>query len=921
MNDHLLWQLWGKFVPAQGGLSEGETYHSAVFHMFDVGAVAEALLPDLAYCFAGHLGVDTLKTSRWIPFLIAAHDIGKLHPGFQQKIHPARSIVLDQSKLPRIDERDLLIAGKGTRGFDHGLQSVLVLERWLKARGDSTSIAKPLARAVGAHHGRFHASTDLQPHRAAYKKYDTQGWSVVQDLALDWLAVEFGVVPPLKANPTNISALVLAISGFTSLCDWIGSSAEDFPPTGDLIGQLNYCSYSRARARIAVERRGFLVHERLRTAFRENKQSSFARLFPSTPTPRPVQRAVIETAAVNISRPNLMIVEAPMGEGKTEAALWWAAASQSETCRGVYLALPTQATSNAMYSRFRNTLQAVSDGEEAPRVHLIHSVASLMDDRLTPNTHDKEDNAEAIDAEGWFTPRKRTLWATYAVGTIDQALMAALAVKHGFVRLAGLATKAVVIDEVHAYDVYMSTILERLLRWLAELGTPVALLSATLPSNRRTALVAAYSGADVRESGATAYPLLTLVERSREPVYVEPAVSSRSLSIQLERRIDPGDDDIAMRGLAAELIDRVGDGGCIAWIQNTVDGAQRAYLALLQEMAARSEPSVEIHLFHARFLMVDRQQIESEVVERFGPNSARRPARAIVVATQVIEQSLDLDFDLLVSQFAPIDLLLQRIGRLHRHASTQRPPSMDQPRLLLLVPSSIEGRPRFGVTERIYDRFVLLKTFLALEGNDVIELPGAIRPLVESVYDDLLPQPRLLDWAGLEHRDFQDALKKLGENRTKQILEAETRLITPPHPRDPFYETAGEMFEDRGEENQTSDWIAAVTRLGPARRAVIMIHRRDNGLFLDRSGGNPLELGRRPLQGVQRELSLRAVSLSRAEVVRHLEDFEPPLGLSECPALKYHAMIELEEGRWTHPNGRLSMRLDPMLGVVYEQVP
>jgi len=888
--------------------------------MFDVGAVAEALLPDLAHCFAAHLCVDTLEASRWVPFLIASHDIGKLHPGFQQKIHPARSIVLDQSKLPLIDERDLLVTGKGTFGFDHGLQSVLVLEQWLKERCDSPSIAKPLARAVGAHHGRFHPSRALQPHRAAYKKYDTQGWSSVQDLALDWLANEFGVVPPLSANPTNISALVLALSGFTSLCDWIGSSAEDFPPTGDLIGPLNYCSYSRARAGIAVKRRGFKVQERLRTAFKENKQSSFARLFPSTPNARPVQLAVIETVGVNTSRPNLMIVEAPMGEGKTEAALWWAAAAQSETCRGVYLALPTQATSNAMYSRFRNTLRAVSDGEETPKVHLVHSAAALMDNRLTPNTQGKEDNAEAIDAEGWFTPRKRTLWATYAVGTIDQALMAALAVKHGFVRLAGLATKAVVIDEVHAYDVYMSKILERLLRWFAELGTPVALLSATLPSNRRAALVSAYSGTEVGGLGSTAYPLLTLVERSRQPLYVEPTVSSRSLSIQLERRIDPGDDDVAMRGFAAALIDRVGEGGCIAWIQNTVDGAQRAYVALLQEMAARSEPSIEIHLFHARFLMVDRQRIESEVVERFGPRSAHRPARAIVVATQVIEQSLDLDFDLLVSQFAPIDLLLQRIGRLHRHASTERPPSMGQPLLLLLIPNVIERRPRFGVSERIYDRFVLLKTLLALEGSDRIELPGAIRPLVELVYDDRLPQPSPLDSVGLELRDFQDAFQKLGENRTKQELEAETRLIAEPHPRDPFYERPGEEFEDRGEENQTSDWIAAITRLGPPRRSVIMIHRRDNGLFLDRSGGTPLELGRRPSQEVQRELSLRAVSLSRPEVVRHLQDFEPPPGLSECPALKYHAIIELEEGRWNHPNGRLSIRLDPMLGVVYEQV-
>ncbi len=677
-NHPFLWKLWGKFVPRQDGVNDSESYHPAVFHMFDVGSVAEALLPNLSHRFAALLAVPAAVASRWIPFLIAAHDIGKLHPGFQQKIHPARLTVLHLSRLPCIDERDLLIARKGTSGFDHGLHSVIVLERWLSEIGECPLIAKPLARAVGAHHGRFHPSTALPAHGAAYGKYDAQGWSSVQYVALDWLAEQFGVVPPLTANPTNVSALCLALSGFTSLCDWVGSSAEDFPPTSDLIAPSDYCSYSRVRAMNAVQRRGFLIQERLRTAFEDDRRSSFARLFPSTPTPRPVQRAVIESAAVDFARPTLLIVEAPMGEGKTEAALWWAASSQSETCRGVYLALPTQATSNAMYARLCAALTAASGGEDAPKAHLIHSAASLVDDRLTPNTDAREDNAESIDAEGWFTPRKRTLWATYAVGTIDQALMAALAVKHGFVRLAGLATKAVVIDEVHAYDVYMSTILERLLRWLAELGTPVALLSATLPSSRRAALVAAYSGTGVKRSGSTEYPLVTTVERSRDAIYVEPGVSNRRLSIQLERRIDPGEDDVAMRALAADLIDRVRGGGCIAWIQNTVDGAQRAYLALSQELAARSEPSIETCLFHARFLMVDRQRIESEVVRRFGPESAHRPARAIVVATQVIEQSLDLDFDLLVTQFAPIDLLLQRIGRLHRHALNAPTPIDDR---------------------------------------------------------------------------------------------------------------------------------------------------------------------------------------------------------------------------------------------------
>jgi CRISPR-associated endonuclease/helicase Cas3 len=917
----VLWKSWGKFAQSESMLPGGETYHPALFHMFDVGSVAEALLPSLSQGFANHLGVSKVVASRWVSFLIGAHDIGKLHPGFQQKIDdPTRMTALIHSGLPLIDSRDLHLRNRGTNGFDHGLQSVIVMERWLKPRVAPVEIAKPLAHAVGAHHGRFHSGALPGTHRASYGRYDAEGWSSVQDQALEWLSSQFGVEGRLEAEPVNLSALAMALSGFTSLCDWIGSSALDFPWVGDRINSTDYPYHARKCADRAVEGRGFLVEERLRKAFEDPHQSSFARLFPSTPTPRPIQSAVIEYGSRHATRPGLMIVEAPMGEGKTEAALWWAAASQSETCHGVYIALPTQATSNAMAPRLRASLNAVSQGQADPTVHLVHATSSLENERVTPNTHGSEDCSEAIDSEGWFTPRKRTLWATYAVGTVDQALMAALAVKHGFVRLAGLATKAVVIDEVHAYDVYMSTILERLLRWLAELGTPVALLSATLPSARRAALIAAYTGATELDPGPSVYPLVTLAERCLPTEWIEPTASSRSAGVELDRRDDPGDEELAMQALAADLIDQVGAGGCVGWIQNTVDAAQRAFLALQRESATRSGPSVEIYLFHARFRMMDRQRIEARVVDHLGRDSQCRPSRAIVVATQVIEQSLDLDFDLLVSQFAPIDLLLQRLGRLHRHASTSRPPSMAHPRLILLIPRVVGRRPDFGATEYVYDRFVLLKSYLTLEGRTVIDLPDSIRTLVESVYDDRMPDAGLVESANLDLQDFQGAMKRLAEKRSQQIGEAEGRLIKEPHPRTLFYKTATVEFEDRGEENIGSEWIAAVTRLGPPSRSVILLHRRGEELFLEAEGGDPIDLSTRPTNENQRELSLRAVSMSRREVVSHLESFVPPAGLRECAALKYHAILELEKGCWHHPNGRLAVRLDPQLGAVYESI-
>ncbi len=463
--------------------------------------------------------------------------------------------------------------------------------RWLPPRlvvvdGAPAGLTRALSQAVGAHHGRYHSGARRRDHVGRYEGYDRGGWAEVQDQALDWLAQTlFGDDRPLVVAPPDVSALVLSLSGLTSICDWIGSSANDFPPTGDRIGSDRYAEHARARAVRAVERPRGCSNPRGcgPQLMRSGRNAPPSRLpaLPGTCT-RPVQQAVVALAGPRAGSPGLLVVEAPMGEGKTEAAFWWAAACQASTCRGVYLALPTQATSNAMLPRLRKTLEGVSPGGIAPAIRLIHGAAALQTDRgtghVTPNTPGADDRRAALDAESWFAPRKRTLWATYAVGTVDQALMAALAVKHGFVRLAGLATKAVVIDEVHAYDVYMTSILERLLRWLAALGTPVALLSATLPAARRARLIAAYAGADPVD-GPASYPLVALADPSGRVEWVEPATSGRGAEVAIERCRDPGDDSVALNRLAADLRARIAGGGCLAWIHNTVDGAQRAYQA------------------------------------------------------------------------------------------------------------------------------------------------------------------------------------------------------------------------------------------------------------------------------------------------------------------------------------------------------
>ena len=323
-----------------------------------------------------------------------------------------------------------------------------------------------------------------------------------------------------------------------------------------------------------------------------------------------------------------------------------------------------------------------------PRVALAHSAAALLP-HSRPNTPGEKPNAE-----GFFVPRKRALLASHAVSTVDQLEMGGMRVKHGFVRLMGLANKPIVVDEAHAYDEYMSAIIRRTLRWLGAMQVPVVILSATLPSRVRARLVAAYTGSLCPELPA-AYPLVTLARPGEQVETIRPAPSGRSLVVSLELRV-VGERAVDT-GVARSLLEGIAQGGCAAWIVNTVGEAQEAY-RLVRELA---DDDTEVLLFTSRFRMADRRRLERGVLRRFGPDG-KRPHKSILIATQVVEQSLDLDFDLMVSHVAPIDLILQRLGRMHRH-DRLRPPGLGNPRLILTCPGERGEETRWGPTRYVYD--------------------------------------------------------------------------------------------------------------------------------------------------------------------------------------------------------------------------
>jgi CRISPR-associated endonuclease/helicase Cas3 len=847
-----VWRFWGKTG------KEG-TWHPALAHMVDVGAVAELLARHHPGRLAELLGVPRDDAGRWATFLIAAHDVGKLAPGFQQKAVPCDGWVLPRG-VPRVPQ------AKST-GFDHGLESVVVLERWLPDRlgGDrpARALARVLARCVGAHHGSFHSEAQLNTLRTDLDHASARrgGWGAVQDLALGWLwAIFAGPGPITRPAVSNVSTLAMWLAGLATECDWVGSDAWSFALMSRAIGPGDYVAVARRQAREAVDRRRLLAPSPLA------RVRSFADLYDFAP--RPLQEAV---AALDLSRPGLLLIEAPMGEGKTEAGLYAAARMQGPHTAGVYLALPTQATSNAMHRRVQGPLRRVDPG--APRVALTHSAAALAAP-LRPNTPGRRH-----EGESWFAGRRKGLLALNAVGTVDQLEMGGMRVKHGFVRLFGLANKAVLIDEAHAYDAYMGTIIRRTLRWLGELRVPVVVLSATLPARTRSRLVEAYMGEPCPELPA-AYPLVTFARCGEPPLTVTPAASGRSLDVAVER-VETGEDAVD-EAVARALLDGIAGGGCAAWVVNTVREAQDAY----RLARALADDEVEVLLFTSRFRLADRRRIERGVLRRYGPQG-QRPRRSLLIATQVVEQSLDLDFDLMATHLAPIDLILQRLGRLHRHLR-RRPPGLASPRLIVTHPADRGEQTRWGPSGFVYDPAVLRLTLDVLMGVTSIATPGDIRGLVEAVYAQL-PEDHGLD----------------------EEAQARDRVLPAPHPRQPAFDGMAVTFED---DEGGRRWIDARTRLGRESRDVILLHRCDGVPCLEPDGRRRVGLDVPRLDDrLARRLALRTVRVDHPGLVAVLDAVGVPPSIREHPLLARHTLLVLEGGR--QQIGRVHVSYDRTLGL------
>lgn len=743
---------WGKAQPS-GTDSDG--YHLLPYHCLDVAAVGVTFLkrsPALRAFFARALGLGADQPLySWFAFILATHDLGKFAESFQGQradlVKALRAREVDPGK-PYSVRHDTL----GWLVWDQHLNGRAVDQCWFGP--DSEDVLDGIGwwvRACTGHHG---LPPDSRGHwRHHFCPEDT--------LSIEGFLEELRALFPLDGIKNAHTALgsegfeersrdlAWWFAGVTVLADWIGSNTLFFPYRAEAIPLREYWQEAQEHAETALEAVGVLPVQ--------CRERSFAELFAEIAKPSPLQAWAIDTPLASV--PQIHLLEDVTGAGKTEAAAMLAHRLMTSGCAdGFFIALPTMATANAMYGRIAEVYRKLFEGN--PSLVLAHGQRALVEafaDSVLPVGQEEDDTAQQDDTatarcNAWLADHaKRALLAPAGVGTIDQVLLATLYSKHQSLRLLGLFRKVLIVDEVHACDAYMQRVLETVLTFHALAGGSVILLSATLPEHMKHGLFDAFArgrAADVLPRASSPdFPLVTSWHEGQTNAVLKPIVAREAVCR-----------DVAIRYVADEhevlsaIRQALAQGKCVCWMRNTVSDVLAAHAHFADELDAD-----HLIVFHARFALQDRLATEERILTHFGKSSisAQRAGR-LVIASQVAEQSLDADWDMVISDLAPIDRLIQRAGRLQRHprdrdgARLTDPQAADQrgqPCLWVLGPAWSESpaanwyKQAFPRAAAVYPHHGRLWLTARALQQGRIAMPRDARALIEGVFGEDVELP------------------------------------------------------------------------------------------------------------------------------------------------------------------------------------
>ncbi|MGA5171111.1 MULTISPECIES: CRISPR-associated helicase/endonuclease Cas3 [Streptomyces] len=914
-------------------------------HMDDSAAVAGLLWDDWLPAGVRRLIAEGLPggeddARRLVVWLSGVHDIGKATPAFACQVDQ----LADRMRSAGLEMGTARELGADRKLAPHGLAGLVLLQEWLEEeRGWSGRQSGQFAVVVGGHHGvppehgQIKALLD-RSHLVWSSGVSRAAWRQVQAELLDACAVKYGVAGRLNEwrGVKLRQPVQVLLSAVVIVADWIASNPDLFPYFPEGAGVTGSERVTAAWQGLNLPRPWVAAESG------QGVGGLFSARFalPAGARVRPVQEAAVELAR-EMAEPGLMVIEAPMGEGKTEAALAVAEVFAARSgAGGVFFALPTMATGNAMFPRLLDWLGRLPvEGGERLSVLLAHSKAALNErfaelvragrgrvvaavdvdgeaGEWRPSEDRRLASAELV-AHSWLRGRKKAMLSSFVAGTVDQLLFAGLKSRHLALRHLAVAGKVVVIDEVHAYDTYMSSYLDRALSWLGAYRVPVVVLSATLPAGRRRELAEAYAGGGdlASVSSVEGYPLLTAVVAGQLARVVLPAASNRGAEVTVERL----NDDLTV--LVDRLVAELADGGCVLVVRNTVKRVLQTAKALRAKFG-----DANVTVAHSSFLDADRAVKDAALLGRFGPpgKSVGRPAGPhVVVASQVAEQSLDVDFDLLVSDLCPVDLLLQRMGRLHRHqrggGQADRPVGLRTARCLV---TGVDWSERVPVPVRgsvaVYGLYPLLRSAAVLlphlEQRRPVRLPQDISLLVQGAYRSGPAGPG--EWA----EAMAGARQRHEEHQADQASRADVfRIEEVGKAGRPLF---GWVAAGAGDADETRAGRAQV-RDGRQSLEVVVVQRRVDGSLAtvpwlgEGLGGLPLPVDAEPSPKAARAVAkcgLRLpIQFSYTEVmdraIGELEEFYVP-AWQRSPWLAGQLILVLDADCQTHLAG-YALRYSP----------
>ncbi len=744
-------RYWGKAQSQDTNFS----FHPLAYHSLDVAAVGKELVYNYrpAVRLAADLFLSLDEFADFFAFLLTLHDLGKFAISFQSQIKGNLSSILipgDESKPYSIRHDTLgywLWKDTKHQFFD------LVWEGYEKESNRYRKIINQAILSVTGHHG-------LPPQEESeriLKYFNENDIEAAREFISDLKKLVFfpKKLPTCFANKEYSKLFMLAswrLNGMAVLADWLGSNQEVFNYTSpDLSLEQYWNEQAQEKAKIVVNNAG------LNYKIKTEKAIHCLDFLPHIKDLTPLQKYCSE---VKLSfQSQLFILEDVTGSGKTEGALILAQRMIAVgLADGFYIGLPTMATANAMYERISTIYRKFFTEDSEPSVILSHSKRHLSDrfnQALQLNKVDfgnEEEGTATYWCNRWFADnRKKSLLADVGVGTLDQALASVLPYRHQTLRQLGLHKKILIVDEVHSYDKYTGTLLAKLLENHTRLGGSAILLSATLSQKMRQEFITAFekgvNAISFSQLNSNGFPLITYVGKD-QPIPNETPIEPRELckrTVKIQV--------LCEESLILSVIDEaLKNGQCVCWIRNTVKDTLNAYQLVQNQLNLEVD---KVILFHSRFAMVDRLQIEGKVIAHFGKDStAKQRSGYLLIATQVIEQSLDIDMDVLISDIAPIDLLIQRMGRLHRHSRdifgnvsdgvSNLAPCRENPIFYTYAPKFEENpeidwlKKALPGTQAVYeDVATIWLTQKLLMGLSQISLPEQARFLIESVYGEL----------------------------------------------------------------------------------------------------------------------------------------------------------------------------------------